>query len=296
MSDLGLDYATLRSKRADIIMVSASMQGQTGPHAGHPGLGVTLQGIVGLCHLTGWPDRDPVGPGTPYTDTLAPWVAGVALMAVLDHRRRTGNGAHIDISQLEATAEFLAPALIHEQMTGIAHDRRGNDSPARAPEGAYPCLGTDRWCAISICDDSQWSSLKQIIGFTSSDSIRGEPLDWRLANREAIDEAVSHWTSTRTTTEVQELLQSHGIAAYVVATGQDIFEDKQLAARGHFVARDHPTMGEHLYESPPYRLSEHEVVVERAPLLGEHTDEILASCLGMSQREIDEAREAGALD
>src|SRR6185369_6562665 len=111
LDDLGLGYESLRRDRPDIIMISSSAQGQDGPNARAPGLGVTLQGLVGLAHLTGWPDRVPVGTGEPYTDTLVVWTAGTALMAALDYRRRTGQGMHIDLSQFEIVAHVLAPGL-----------------------------------------------------------------------------------------------------------------------------------------------------------------------------------------
>lgn len=296
MDRFGLSYASLRAERPDIIMLSSSMQGQTGPHASHPGLGVTLQGLVGLCHLTGWPDREPVGTGQPYTDTLAAWVGGIALMAALEYRRRTGRGSHIDLSQFEATVHFLAPGLLHEQLTGTRHIRRGNASDIRFPEGVYPCRGNDRWCAITIETEAQWQALAEIIGYRAGDvPPAAQDLEWRRCRAPEIERAISAWTSSREAVEVQEVLQSRGIPAYVVATSRDLFEDRQLAARGHFVERDHPVMGPHLYEMPPFRLQEHEVTVARSPLIGEHTDEVLINYLGMTAEEAAAARQAGAL-
>jgi benzylsuccinate CoA-transferase BbsF subunit len=159
----------------------------------------------------------------------------------------------------------------------------------------YPCAGEDRWCAISACDDKQWATLATLIGFASNAG-ESQDLDWRLANQDRIDDAITAWTSTRAVEEVEAELQSHGVPAHAVLTSRDLFSDVQLAARGHFVERDHPAMGPHLYEMPPYRLQEHAVVLERSPLLGEHTDDILGKCLGMTPAEIAEARESGALE
>src|SRR5205823_10796940 len=107
--------------------------------------------------------------------------------------------------------------------------------------------------------------------------------------------AIEGWTRTRDPLSVQTILQAAGVAAYTVTTSRDLFEDRQLAARGHFVQRDHPRMGAHLYEMPPFRLDVHEIAVERSALIGEHTDEVLATCLGMTAAEIAAARDSGAL-
>ncbi len=296
MDELGLGYESLKADRADLIMVSASMQGQSGPHALHPGLGVTLQGLVGICHLTGWPDREPVGTGQPYTDTLSSWLAGAALMAVLDYRRRTGAGAHVDFSQFEGAVHGLAPGLLHEQLGGVRHVRQGNASSTKVPHGVYACAGRDRWCAITVESDDEWRALASVIDFQiAGTALEQQEITWRARHAPEIDAAIEGWTRRRDPLSVQTELQAAGIAAYIVTTSRDLYEDRQLAARGHFVLRDHPRMGEHFYEMPPFRLDEHEIVVKRSALIGEHTDDVLSSCLGMTAAEIAAARETGAL-
>jgi len=295
LDELDLGYESLRRDRPDLIMISSSAQGQDGPNARAPGLGVTLQGLVGLAHLTGWPDRLPVGTGEPYTDTLVVWTAGTALMAALDYRRRTGQGMHIDLSQFEIVAHVLAPGLLHEQFTGARHARMGNASLARAPEGVFPCAGDDRWCAISVENDAQWRALAGVIGLAASPS-DGQDLAWRRAHNEALERAIADWTCTREVEQVENALFAARVPAHRVATGKDIMEDAQLAARGHWVKRDHPSMGEHLYEMPPFRLDEHAIHVGRSPRIGEHTDEVLANVLGLGKEEIEAARAKGALN
>jgi len=292
LENAGLDYATLARERPDLIMMSSSSQGQDGPHARHPGLGVTLQGLVGLGHLTGWPDREPVGPGEPYTDSLVVGLAGAALIAALDYRRRTGKGMHVDLSQFETVAHVLAPGLLHEQLTGTCHIRMGNASLARSPEGVYACRGEERWIAISIETDPQWRALAALIGHPSA---ANPDLSWRFANGDAIDAAIAAWARDRDVFEIERLLQQEGVPAHGVASGEDVVNDAQLAARGHWIERDHPAMGRYAFEMPPFRLSEHEVRVERSPLIGEHTDNVLKNLLGMGDDEITAAREAGAL-
>jgi benzylsuccinate CoA-transferase BbsF subunit len=296
----GLDYASLSRERPDLIMMSSSAQGQDGPHARHPGLGVTLQGLVGLGHLTGWPDRDPVGPGEPYTDSLVVGLAGAALVGALDYRRRTGKGMHVDLAQFETVAHVLAPALLHEQLSGVRHTRIGNASLARAPEGVYACRGEERWIAISVDDDAQWQSLAALIGYPASGicpaSAADQDLAWRFANAAALEAAIAAWTRDREMLDAERLLQQHGIPAHCVASGEEVVNDAQLAARSHWVEREHPAMGRYAFEMPPFRLAEHDIRVERSPLIGEHTDQVLKNMLNMSDEEIAAAREAGALN
>jgi crotonobetainyl-CoA:carnitine CoA-transferase CaiB-like acyl-CoA transferase len=138
--------------------------------------------------------------------------------------------------------------------------------------------------------------LAETIAFGGGVAPEAQDLDWRRASLDAIERAIAAWTSGRDALAAQEALQAAGVPAYAVSTGRDIYEDRQLRARGHFLRRDHPAMGEHEYEAPPFRLAEHAVVVERSPLIGEHTDAVLAKLLGMSESEIAAARETGALE
>jgi benzylsuccinate CoA-transferase BbsF subunit len=143
----------------------------------------------------------------------------------------------------------------------------------------------------------EWQALARTIGFTHEGApLEGQNFDWRRANGDEIDTAMCDWTEQRESLAVQKELQAAGIPAYVVATSRDLHEDRQLHARSHFVKLDHPKMGLHAYEMPPYRLREHEITPERSPLIGEHTFEVLRDCLGMTQEEITEAKESGALE
>ncbi len=128
------------------------------------GYGYHAAAVAGFFELTGWPDRDPVGPWNAYTDTVAPRFLTATLLAALDHKRRTGEGQHIDLAQLEAALHFLAPEMIARQTTDIAFRRSGNRSLDAAPQGVYPCAGDDEWCAIAVEDDAQWKALRAVLG------------------------------------------------------------------------------------------------------------------------------------
>src|SRR5262249_26473875 len=126
MTRWGLDYASLASDHPGLIMLSTCQQGQTGPHARYPGYGSIMVGLAGFSAVTGWPDREPAMIYGAYTDFVACMLGAVPLLAALDHRRRTGCGQWIDLSQLEASLHFLAPALLEDAVNGRPWGRRGN--------------------------------------------------------------------------------------------------------------------------------------------------------------------------
>ena len=124
--------------------------------AGYGTMGAALGGLVAP---TGWPDRPPCGPFGPYTDFIAPRFTVAMILAALDHRRRTGEGQHVDQSQVECSLQFLAPHLLDAQVNGRALDRVANDHPAMAPHGVYPAAGDDEWIAVAARDDGDWRRL-----------------------------------------------------------------------------------------------------------------------------------------
>jgi benzylsuccinate CoA-transferase BbsF subunit len=156
MKGFGLDYETLREVKPDLIMLSTCLMGQTGPLARFAGFGNLAAAISGFHELTGWPDRDPAGPFSAYTDYIAPRYNAIAVLAALEHRRRTGQGQHIDLSQAEAALHFLAPAMLEYTVNGTIPSRVGNRDGELAPHGVYPAAGDDDWVAVACRDDADW--------------------------------------------------------------------------------------------------------------------------------------------
>jgi len=161
---LGLDYDTLKTVNPSLIMLSTCNQGQTGPHARHPGFGSQLSSLAGFTNFTGEPDGPPMFLYGPYIDFIAVAFGLVAVSAALDARRRTGKGQYIDLSQYEAGLQFQAPALLDASVNGRDLGRQGNRDPHAAPHGVFRCRGTDRWCAISVWDDQEWERLLRAMG------------------------------------------------------------------------------------------------------------------------------------
>ena len=290
-----LDYPHLRKLKPDLIMLSSTLLGQTGPYNQVSGFGSQGAGMSGVQYLTGWPDRAPAGPFGPYTDYPAPRFALTALLAALDHRNRTGQGVFIDQAQAEGTLQLLAPALIDYLNGGPALEARGNDDPQMSPHGVYPCRPLEEraesWIAIAVADDDQWRRLAEIIGADGSLAFAQ-----RQSKQTEIDAAVSNWTSGMSAAEVEERLQAAGISAHRLSTTEDAANDPQLAHRNHFQQLPHPLHGETVVEGPRYILSETPVQPARpAPQYGEHNEQILKDVLGLSAGEIEDLAASGAL-
>lgn len=294
MRGFGLDYPSMAAERRDLVMVSACMNGQTGPHRNYPGFGSQGSALAGFTLLTGYPDREPVGPYATITDSLAPRYCATAMAAALLYQRRTGRGLHIDLSQVEAGQYALSPWLLDYAVNGHVTENMGNRSPRTVPHGAFPCLGEDRWVALATWSDEQWVRLAEIMG------VDDPSLSSIEARRERVDEveaAVSAWTSQHSPEHVSECLQAAGIEAVPVQDWQDLLADPQLAIRGHFDRLDHPVLGECWYQHNGFRLSDAPVRYSQpAPTLGQHTEEVLGEVLGLSNKEIAVLKESGAVE
>jgi len=294
MRGFGLDYESMALVKPDLLMVSACMNGQTGPHRNYPGFGSQGSALAGFTLMTGYPDREPVGPYATITDSLAPRFCATAMAAALLYHRRTGKGLHVDLSQVEAGQYALGPWLLDYAVNGHILENMGNRSPRTVPHGAFPCRGEDRWIALATWSDEQWGRLAEMIGVDDPSLASLE------ARRERVDEveaAVSAWTSKHTREEITERLQASGIEAVPVQDWQDLFDDPQLASRGHFERLDHAVLGECWYQHNGFRLSDAPAHYSQpAPTLGEHSDEVLREVLGLSAKRIAELRETGAVE
>ncbi|MBA7631117.1 Succinyl-CoA:(R)-benzylsuccinate CoA-transferase subunit BbsF [subsurface metagenome] len=284
MANWGLDYENLKKIKPDIIMLSLSTMGNTGPRRDYTGFGPTVQAFSGITHLTAYPDGPPLGPGTAYADHVAALMACLALLGAFEYRRRTGEGQYIDISQVEAMVSLLGDAFIPAKESA-------------APQGVYRGKGEDRWCAIAVFTDDEWRGFKKALGNpTWAEDKRFATLSVRLQNKEALDSLVEDWTKKHTAEEVMSLLQAQGIAAGVVQDARDLAQDPQLKERGFFVELDHPEMGQTVSDANPIRLSDTPPRYTRsAPLLGQDNNYVYGQLLGMSQAELARLKKQGVL-
>jgi benzylsuccinate CoA-transferase BbsF subunit len=298
MQRWGLGYEELTKIKPDIIMISTCNLGQTGPYASHPGFGTQLVGYSGLASITGWADGAPVIPDTPYTDALTPIFGAAALIAALDYRRQTGKGQYLDLSQHEAAVYSLAPLVLDFMVNRRVAQRTGNRCSYAAPHGVYPCRGEDRWCAIAVFTDEEWQSFSKVVGEPPwARGPRFATLAGRKEHEDELDELVGEWTRWLTAEQVMAMMQAAGVAAGVVQTCEDIYHDPQLKHRHHFQQLEHPEIGRHSYQLPPYRLSETPAELRMpAPCLGQHNEYVYTKILGMSDEEFIELVNDGVFE
>ncbi|MDT5003634.1 MAG: hypothetical protein QOJ24_810 [Mycobacterium sp.] len=290
----GLDYPTLSAERDDLIMLSTSINGQTGPVSKLAGYGNVGSALSGFTDIVGWADRLPFGPYGPYTDFVGPRFALAALLAALLHRDRTGQGCYIDVSQVEAGAFFQSPELADNAANGTVVSRRGNADRDAAPHGVYPALADaaassiERFVAIAATTDSQWRALAGAMerpDLGADDTLAST--EGRLARVDYLDDAVAAWTRTRSVHDIEAALQAVGVPAAVAATSEDFCTDPQIIDRDHLVTLPHPVHGTTTVEGPRYRLSDTPGRVERAaPTIGQDTEHVLRDLLGYRLQQI----------
>ena len=271
MKAWGLDYESLRKVNPNLIMLSSCLMGQTGPRAQVPGYGNMAAAIAGFYDLTGWVDRSPAGPYLAYTDGVAPRFMLAGLMAALEHRRGTGEGQHIDLSQAEAAIHFLAPAILEYERTGQIWHRMGNRDRNLQPHGVYPAAGDDAWIAIACVDDASRDALRSIVG-------------------ELDDGAIATWTITHTVSEAEAILIEAGVPAHGVQNSAECGADPQFAAREHFIEVPHTSEGAMVIENTRCKLSRTPGAPSHAgPELGEHNVYVLQEILGYDDEQLANA-------
>lgn len=290
MKRMGLGYEVLKEINLGIIMLSACLMGQTGPHANHPGTGNTLTALSGFSSIAGWPDRDPMWLSF-YTDYIAPQFCVIAILGALDHRERTGRGQYLDMSQYEIGVHFMAPLVLDNAINQRVAAREGNRLDNAAPHNAYRCHGEDRWCAIAVFTDDEWGSFCKVIGNPAwTKDARFSTLLARKKNEDELDSRVEEWTLDHPAEEVMNLMQAAGVAAGVVETANDLLDnDPQLKHKHFFWEAENSKLGKHIMSAPPFVLSKtHYREVKHGSVLGEDNEYVLKDILGMSDEEIAE--------
>ncbi|WP_134324998.1 CaiB/BaiF CoA transferase family protein [Cumulibacter soli] len=283
LTGFGLGYADLRSVRADLIMVSMPGFGVSSPWRDYTAFAWTTEQMSTMCHLTGYADGPPVFTGTTGGDELAALMGAIAILAALRHRRATGEGQHVDLSQVETATSFVGDKLVEAQLSSTEPGRLGNRSPHHAPQGIYRCAGSDSWVAIACESQQQWAALAAHIG--APQALHELNLDERMARHDEIDAMINEWSSTRDAEHVMYELQSRGVIAAVVADGRRALEDPHFAARNFYLVQDRAGTGPKQYPGQPFSYRNTPLATvnaRRAPYLGEHNREVLCDELGTS--------------
>lgn len=297
MDRMGLGWERLRATKPGLVMIALSGYGAFGPDATKVSYGPAQVPLSGLSSVTGYRDFPPMHVGISYGDPTGGLHGAVAVLAALLHRRRTGQGQYVDLSQWETSVAVLPDAVLDWTMNRRQPPRDGNRDPHMAPHGVFRAGGDDRWIAIAVEDDPAWVRLARAMGRPElADDPRFATLVARKRNEDALEEIVTAWTRERAPGEATALLQAAGVSACTAATNQDLAEDPHLAARGYFVELEHPEVGVRKHAGIPWRMSASDTRVRRpAPCLGADTDDVLRSVCGYSDADVERLRVANVL-
>ena len=296
---LGLDYSALRRLRPDIILVSMPSVGETGPLRDILAYAPIIQALSGFMSLVGYQEDEPlVGElQAPWSDAVAAIHAGLAAVAALRHRNRTGQGQFIEVAQLEATTGMLGEGLLDYQMNGQIARPQGNYDAGFAPHNNYPTADQDKWVAIAVSTEEEWRSFCRVLGHPDwTRDPRFADLAGRLEHIRDLDEHVASWTRQRSAQEITELLQAQKVAAMPVMNIEDQFADPHLQERQFYVDIEHPHVGAEWLYGMPWLLSDTPGGVRApAPLLGQHNDFLLRQLLGLSSEDLRRMEAEGVI-
>ena len=284
---LGLGYDALRQAKPDIIMLSSSGTGHSGPDKDYVAYGSLLQYYTGWNAISGNPDSEPIKGGL-WAD---PWVGmelAMVAAAALNHRAVTGDGNYVDFSMAEALTASIPEALLDYQMNDRVTEPMGNDDSQHCPHNVYRCKGSDRWVAIAVTDEVEWRALCTVIGRRDllEDAGLAGP-NGRRGQQGRIDAAITGWTALRDDYEAMRILQEAGVPAAPYLSPERVFADPQLREGGFFSThttsdgkrRDLPALGWRFDGGPEPRIT-------AAPVLGQHNDYVYGELLGLSSEEM----------
>ncbi|HEY3877065.1 MAG TPA: CoA transferase [Trebonia sp.] len=274
---LGLGYDDARRLREDIIVIEMPSTGSGGPLTNFVGVGPTMEALAGMTVLNGYGDGIPVRTGPAYADPIGAFTATCAVLGALHARMSTGHGQYIEFAQREGLLHWIGEFLLADPARPAEFTPHGNRSAHAAPHDAYRCAGDDRWVAVAVQTDAQWTALCAVIGrpdLAADPELATAP--GRLRRTADIDAALGAWAAGLEDAAAARVLQQAGIPAAPVLNGQDMHDDQQLAAVGFFVGVEHPEAGRHRYQGLPFHFSATPARYgEPSPCLGQHTGQIL---------------------
>ncbi|MFN2428229.1 MAG: CaiB/BaiF CoA transferase family protein [Candidatus Binatia bacterium] len=299
LEELGLGYDAMKAIKPDIIHASVKGFGSWGPWADYKSFDMIGQATGGVLAVTGTPETPPLKPGVTFGDSGAGVHLGMAVLAAYIERLRTGRGQSVEVSMQDAMFSFMRSALMGHYLTGgVAAMRYGNRMGLLCPTDLYPTLGggPNDYVYMMVTTLRMWHVLLEAIGrgdLKGNDAyevqlVRGNHWD-------EISQMISDWTLQRDKFEVMRILGEAGVPCGAVMDTADLFRSEHLRARGMVVEIDHPTRGRMEMPGMPIKMDGAVgVAMGAAPLLGAHTDEVLAG-IGLGAEEIADLRRSGVI-
>lgn len=296
MEELGLTYDVLKEVKPDLIMLSLSGFGQSGPYKYYRVLGAHQEGFVGHTYIRGYTDMDFTASTTLYhTDEAAGAHAAFAALMALYRRRRTGKGQHIDMAQSEATIPHLGEAVMDYTMNQRITERLGNRDYHGAVQGCYRCWGRDDWVNITIGSEEEWRGFCRALGDPewTRDEKFADPQS-RFKNHDELDRHIEEWTGRLGKYEVMHILQAEGVPAGLVMDERDAYTDPHVREREFFNELTHADCGTHMYPGFAWRMSKTPNQLRLPPVaLGGHNEYVYKQVIGVSDEEYQELEKGG---
>src|SRR5215510_5029330 len=244
MDGMGLGYEELKKLKPDLIVVSISGYGHTGPLKDYMGYGPAIPPLTGLSALTGHPGGPPQELGVSIGDPNAGINAAVAICAALAARQRTGRGQYIDVALWSAATVLAAEGWMEYAMNGAEPPRQGNRDVWMAPHNCFRCQGEEAWVTIACGSEDEWQALCRVMGQPQLvDNLRFRTARDRKAHEDELEQFITAWTTQHDRWEITRSLQAVGVAAFPSMSSKDLVEDRHLNGRGFFVRLPHPEVG-----------------------------------------------------
>jgi formyl-CoA transferase len=296
MEKLGLGYETLKKVHPALIYATVKGFGTSGPYSPFHSYEMIAQAAGGAFSVTGFPDSPPLRSGGNLGDTGSGMILMGGILAGYIQRQKTGEGQHVEVAQQEAVLNQIRTALSFRDRTGEPVPRRGNR--ATVPTDLYPCApgGPNDYVYMHVPTRHMLDALFTAIG--RPDLVvdpRFESEEARAQHQDELWEIIAGWTRQRGKYEVMEILGPVDVPCSAVLDSLDIWKDRHLNERGYIRTMHHPVKGDWQFPGMPIRLSKSSVELRSSPLLGEHTDAVLADELGIDAEGLRELRAAGAL-
>jgi benzylsuccinate CoA-transferase BbsF subunit len=298
MRRYGFDHDSLAQVNPRIITLSSTAFGHSGPWSKAGSRARTVDAVCGMSYLTGYEGGPSLRASNNYMDHSTGNNVAYALLLALYRRNKTGKGMRIDLTMQETGVSCIGPAILETQR-GIGRERVGCGHLWKAPHNVYPCAGRDRWIAIAVSNDTEWTALKQVMGDPAwAREARFDLAQNRWQHRHALDQNLAQWTATQADGALAALLQQHGVCAGAVLTAADLIKDPHLRERGFLQDFDNPrvpAVGPRTYAGRPFQVPGMPLKIRHAATLGEHNEAVLKTVAGLSQTEIEALAQAGVI-
>ena len=303
----GIDFPEIRRQRPDSIIMWQTGLGGHGPYYTYKSFGILVQHLSGVSLMTGLPDEPPGVVNTSYSDYHTGVFQPAGIIAALMRRNLTGKTATLESSIFKSGVATCGPALLDYQVNGRGPQRRGNRDAWAAPHGVYPCAGEDRYIAISIADDEQWSNFRKAMGDPAWAAAPDyETRIGRLRNQDALDAAISEWTRSQESATLMDTLQQAGVPAGIVSQGTDLNESAHLKSRNFYqdtqyweaergIKATEWVEGESVSWSIPAKMSGTPIAFGKYSNIGEDNAYVFGELLGLTTSEIADLEEAGVI-